>query len=88
SAARTAGRFGNQEIQNIIDEADTASEKIQSVLHDSLVESLFYDAKRIAELVGISTLTVCKHISNIYTKLHVNSRAQVITMAHKNNWLS
>lgn len=47
-----------------------------------------YDAKRIAELVGISTLTVRKHISNIYTKLHVNSRAQVITMAHKNNWLS
>ena len=46
-----------------------------------------YDAKRIAELTNISTLTVRKHISNIYTKLHVNSKAQVISMAHKNHWL-
>ena len=45
-----------------------------------------YDAKRIAELTGISTLTVRKHIANVYTKLHVNSRAQVISMAHKYNW--
>ena len=46
-----------------------------------------YDAKRIAELTGISTLTVRKHIANVYTKLHVNSKAQVISMAHKNNWV-
>ena len=46
-----------------------------------------YDAKRIGEITGISTLTVRKHIANIYTKLHVNSKAQVISMAHKNNWL-
>lgn len=46
-----------------------------------------YDAKRIAEITDISTLTVRKHIANIYTKLHVNSKAQVISMAHKNNWL-
>lgn len=46
-----------------------------------------YDAKRIAEITGISTLTVRKHIANIYTKLHVNSKAQVISLAHKNNWL-
>ncbi|HMW34484.1 MAG TPA: ferrous iron transport protein B [bacterium] len=39
---------GVYEIRSIIDEADSASEKIQTVLHDSLVESLFYDAKRIA----------------------------------------
>jgi DNA-binding NarL/FixJ family response regulator len=45
-----------------------------------------YDAKGIAELTGISTLTVRKHIANIYTKLHVNSKAQVISMAHKNRW--
>lgn len=46
-----------------------------------------YDAKRIAELTDISTLTVRKHIANIYTKLHVNSKAQVISLAHKNNWV-
>jgi DNA-binding NarL/FixJ family response regulator len=47
-----------------------------------------YDAKRIAELMQISTLTVRKHIANMYEKLHVNSKAQIMTMAHKNNWLS
>jgi DNA-binding CsgD family transcriptional regulator len=46
-----------------------------------------YDAKRIAEITQISTLTVRKHIANIYNKLHVNSKAQVISMAHKNHWL-
>ena len=46
-----------------------------------------YDAKRIATLTNISTLTVRKHISNIYGKLHVNSKAQIISMAHKNHWL-
>jgi DNA-binding NarL/FixJ family response regulator len=46
-----------------------------------------YDAKRIAEIINISTLTVRKHIANIYTKLHVNSKAQVISLAHKNNWI-
>ncbi|MEP7163059.1 MAG: response regulator transcription factor [Ferruginibacter sp.] len=46
-----------------------------------------YDSKRIAEIAGISTHTVRKHIANVYTKLHVNSKAQVISMAHKNNWV-
>lgn len=46
-----------------------------------------YDAKRIGELISISTLTVRKHIANIYTKLHVNSKAQVISLAHHNKWV-
>jgi DNA-binding NarL/FixJ family response regulator len=46
-----------------------------------------YDAKKIAEITAISTLTVRKHIANIYNKLHVNSKAQVISLAHKNNWI-
>ena len=45
------------------------------------------DAKRTAEITNISTLTVRKHIANIYNKLHVNSKAQVLSLAHKNNWL-
>lgn len=46
-----------------------------------------WDAKRIASELQLSVLTVRKHIANIYDKLHVNSRAQVITLAHKNNWV-
>lgn len=46
-----------------------------------------WDAKRIAAALDISVLTVRKHIANIYDKLHVNSRAQIITLAHKNNWV-
>lgn len=45
-----------------------------------------WDAKRIAATLQISTLTVRKHIANIYEKLHVQSKAQVIQMAHKNKW--
>ncbi len=46
-----------------------------------------YDSKRIGELMKINTLTVRKHIANIYSKLHVNSKAQVISLAHKNKWI-
>ena len=45
------------------------------------------DAKRIASLLDISVLTIRKHIANIYQKLHVNSKAQIISLAHKNNWV-
>jgi DNA-binding NarL/FixJ family response regulator len=46
-----------------------------------------WDAKRIAAKLFISVLTVRKHIANIYDKLHVCSKAEIINMAHKNNWL-
>ena len=46
-----------------------------------------WDAKRISSELYISVLTVRKHIANIYTKLHVSSQAQVISMAHKNKWV-
>lgn len=41
-----------------------------------------YDAKRIAEITAISVLTVRKHIANIYQKLHVNSKAQIMKIAY------
>ncbi len=47
-----------------------------------------WDAKTIAAELNLSVLTVRKHIANIYDKLHVNSRAQIITLAHKNNWMT
>ena len=46
-----------------------------------------WDAKRISVELNVSVLTIRKHIANIYQKLHVNSKAQVISMAHKNNWV-
>ncbi len=67
---------------NIIDTLLTERER--SVLQN-LVNG--YDAKRIGEIISISTLTVRKHIANIYTKLHVNSKAQVISLAHQNKWV-
>jgi DNA-binding NarL/FixJ family response regulator len=45
------------------------------------------DAKRIAATLDISVLTIRKHIAHIYQKLHVNSKAQIISLAHKNNWV-
>jgi DNA-binding NarL/FixJ family response regulator len=44
------------------------------------------DAKRIAENLSISTLTVRKHISNIYDKLQVHSKAQIISLANQYKW--
>ena len=43
--------------------------------------------KSIGEKLFISPLTVRKHIANIYEKLHVNSRAQIINLAYKNKWI-
>jgi len=44
------------------------------------------DAKQIAVILNISVLTVRKHIANIYEKLQVQSKAQIIQIARKNNW--
>ena len=44
------------------------------------------DAKRIAAELNITVATVRKHISNIYDKLHVQSKGEVISMAHHNKW--
>jgi DNA-binding NarL/FixJ family response regulator len=43
--------------------------------------------KSIGEKLFISPLTVRKHVAHIYEKLHVNSRAQIINLAHKNKWV-
>ena len=47
-----------------------------------------WDAKRIASVLDISVLTVRKHIANIYEKLHVQSKAEVISMAHQQKWFN
>ncbi len=44
------------------------------------------DYKAIAEKLFLSTHTIRKHIANIYDKLHVSSKAQVINMALQSKW--
>jgi DNA-binding NarL/FixJ family response regulator len=43
--------------------------------------------KTIGERLFISPFTVRKHVSNIYNKLHVDNRIQVINVAKKNKWV-
>jgi DNA-binding NarL/FixJ family response regulator len=50
-----------------------------------LVHGLQY--KEIAGRLNIAMNTAKKHVMNIYEKLHVNNRAQVINIAHKNKWV-
>ena len=50
-----------------------------------MVEGLDY--KKIAAQLFISPLTVRTHTSKIYEKLHVNSKAQAIQLAHKYRWV-
>ena len=50
-----------------------------------MVEGLDY--KKIAGKLFISPYTVRTHISKIYEKLHVNSKAQAIQMAYKHKWV-
>jgi DNA-binding NarL/FixJ family response regulator len=71
---------------------EVASAAMPDAITDREQEILQYmvngwDAKRISSALSISVLTVRKHIANIYEKLHVNSKAQVISLAHKNKWV-
>jgi DNA-binding NarL/FixJ family response regulator len=44
------------------------------------------DYRAIAEKLFLSTHTIRKHIANIYDKLHVSSKAQVINLALQGKW--
>lgn len=44
------------------------------------------DHKDVAERLFLSPHTVRKHIANIYAKLHVTSRAQIVKMAVNRKW--
>jgi DNA-binding NarL/FixJ family response regulator len=44
--------------------------------------------KELAEQLFISPHTARKHIANIYSKLHVKNRSQVVKMAMKRRWFS
>ncbi|MEO7048434.1 MAG: LuxR C-terminal-related transcriptional regulator, partial [Ferruginibacter sp.] len=65
------------------DLSGTLSERECDVLK-LLVEGKDY--KAIAEKLFLSTHTIRKHIANIYEKLHVCSKAQVINLALNGGW--
>lgn len=67
-----------------VDTAVQLSDRELSILKE-LVKGRNY--KAIGETLFISPLTVRKHVSNIYTKLHVGSRTQAISIAQKNRWI-
>lgn len=71
----------------------TSGDALPSIITEREKEILEYtvngwDSKRIATKINISTLTVRKHIANIYKKLQVQSKAQIMQMAHKNKWFT
>lgn len=63
---------------------ETLSEREQELLR-LLVAGKNYRA--IADQLFISPQTVRTHISRIYEKLHINSKAQAIHLAHKYKWI-
>ncbi len=69
--------------KEIFSPPEILSEREKEILHHT-VNGL--DAKRIADILNISVFTVRKHIANIYEKLHVQSKAQIIKLAHNNKW--
>lgn len=71
--------------------SEAKQNNIPSLLSDREIQVLEYtikgwDAKRIASFLDLSVCTVRKHTANIYTRLHVNSKAQVIHLAHEMRW--
>lgn len=62
---------------------ENISDRESEVLH-YLVDGL--DAKAISVHMSLSVHTVRKHIANVYDKLHVCSKAQIISLAHKQGW--
>lgn len=46
-----------------------------------------FSYQQIANTLFISHGTVRKHVENIYSKLHINSKAQAVSIAHQRRWI-
>ncbi len=79
--------------QIVIPETKTSKgEKAHELLSEREKEILNFtthgwDAKRVASELDLSVHTVRKHVANIYHKLHITSKAQMIQLAYKNKWM-
>jgi DNA-binding NarL/FixJ family response regulator len=87
--ARKAMNLLSRSPQAIAEDELTAMPEMITDREQEILQHMIngWDAKRIAVELSLSVLTVRKHIANVYTKLHVTSKAQVISLAHKNNWV-
>ncbi|HEY8780036.1 MAG TPA: response regulator transcription factor [Mucilaginibacter sp.] len=79
--------LGLLQTNSVQTQQNIASGSLSTREHDvlqHLVEGLEY--KEISEKLFISPATVRTHITNIYRKLHVTSKAQAIKLAYKHRW--
>ena len=72
--------------------ASTQNAVVDNQLSDREMEILKevvkgYNHHEIAEKLFISPNTVRTHVNNIYKKLHLNSRSQIMNLAYKNKWI-
>ena len=86
-AGKTMELLRNAPAPVVSDKTETESlltEREMEILKENVTGKNY---KAIGEKLFTSPLTVRTHAANIYDKLHVNSRAQIINIAHKNKWI-
>lgn len=89
-ARKTLGLFNKASFDTKTETSENAV--IAGLLSDREKEVLKHtinglDAKKTAEVLGLSVFTVRKHIANIYLKLHVTNKGQAIQIAYKHGLL-
>ncbi|MDF0720307.1 response regulator transcription factor [Kaistella sp. PBT33-4] len=76
---------GNQPDQSLQSPKDYQLSDRETEILTEIVKGL--SPVQIAEKLFISPNTVRTHVNNIYKKLHLNSRSQIINLAYKNKWI-
>lgn len=76
-------------LQNNLAELPKTEESGLSARENEVLKGLVAgkNYKKIGEDLFISPLTVRKHVANIYEKLHVHNKAQIINMAYEKKWI-
>jgi DNA-binding NarL/FixJ family response regulator len=85
SIARKAFNLLTRQKEDSGQEVSTTLSDREMEILKGMVKGLDY--KKIAEELFLSPHTVRTHISNIYEKLHVTSKAQAVILAVKNKWV-
>ncbi len=85
-------RIARKTMDLLIDNTKTKESPVECLLSSREIEILKgvvngSDYKQLAGQLFISPNTVRNHISKIYEKLHITSKAQAVNLAIKNNWV-
>lgn len=78
-------QIGDSKIENIITTESFNLTKREVEILEKLSSGLNYN--QIAEQLFISAKTARKHIENIYLKLQVHSKLEMVQLAQKNRWI-